>query len=75
MAEDTTAPPEFDPDTLREKYRLERDKRIRRDGNAQYVEVAGRFAGYLHDPYTEESPAPPWPTTSGSPSSAAASPG
>ena len=32
----------FDPDALREKYRAERDKRLRADGNEQYVEVAGR---------------------------------
>ena len=31
----------FDPDALREKYRLERDKRIRPDGNDQYIETAG----------------------------------
>ena len=31
----------FDPDALREKYRRERDKRVRTDGNAQYVEVTG----------------------------------
>lgn len=41
----------FDPDALREKYRHERDKRLRDDGNDQYVEVAGRFAHYLDDPY------------------------
>ena len=29
----------FDPDALREKYREERDKRLRKDGNAQYLEV------------------------------------
>jgi cation diffusion facilitator CzcD-associated flavoprotein CzcO len=45
--------PEFDPEALREKYQLERDKRIRPDGNAQYVEVAGSFESYLHDPYTD----------------------
>jgi cyclohexanone monooxygenase len=45
------AAPDFDAEALREKYRLERDKRIRSDGNAQYVEVAGPFADYLHDPY------------------------
>jgi cyclohexanone monooxygenase len=43
--------PDFDAEALRERYRLERDKRIRVDGNAQYVEVAGAFADYLHDPY------------------------
>ena len=43
----------FDPDALRERYRAEREKRIRSDGNAQYVEVAGSFADYLLDPHTE----------------------
>jgi cyclohexanone monooxygenase len=49
----TTTSPVFDPDALREKYRLERAKRIRADGNAQYVEIAGRFASYLEDPYVK----------------------
>ena len=43
----------FDPDELREKYRAERDKRLRPDGNEQYVEVTGQFAHYLDDPYVE----------------------
>ncbi len=43
----------FDPDQLRAKYREERDKRLRDDGNAQYVEVEGKFAHYLDDPYVE----------------------
>ena len=34
----------FDPDALREKYRKERDRRIRPDGNDQYLEVKGEFA-------------------------------
>ena len=41
----------FDPDALREKYRFERDKRLRSDANEQYIEVAGEFARYLGDPY------------------------
>ena len=41
----------FDPDALREKYRQERDKRLRADGNEQYQEVTGDFARYLDDPY------------------------
>ena len=41
----------FDPDALRERYREERDKRLRADGNEQYVEMAGEFARYLEDPY------------------------
>ncbi len=36
---------------LRSKYRLERDKRLRSDGNAQYIEPTGRFAHFLDDPY------------------------
>ncbi|MEM1229881.1 MAG: NAD(P)/FAD-dependent oxidoreductase [Pseudomonadota bacterium] len=43
----------FDPDTLREKYRAERDKRLRDDGNEQYVEVTGDFPRYLDDPYVD----------------------
>jgi len=50
---DQQAPPSFDPDALREKYRTERDRRLRDEGNEQYVEVAGSFARYLQDPYVE----------------------
>src|SRR5580693_2374632 len=53
----TTAPPPevpaIDVDALREKYRLERERRLRADGNAQYVEAAGQFAHYLDDPYAD----------------------
>jgi cyclohexanone monooxygenase len=48
----------FDPDGLRERYRRERDKRIRADGNDQYVDMAGDFAPYLDDPYTTADPRP-----------------
>jgi len=49
----TTAPadPAFDPAALRSKYREERDKRLRADGNGQYLEVAGEFAHFVDDPY------------------------
>jgi cyclohexanone monooxygenase len=43
----------FDPDALREKYRTERDKRLREEGNDQYVEVTGEFAHFVEDPYVE----------------------
>jgi len=43
----------FDPDALRARYREERDKRIRPDGNEQYVEVTGEFSNYVDDPYVE----------------------
>ena len=41
----------FDPEALRAKYRAERDKRLRADGNDQYVEVDGAFARFVDDPY------------------------
>jgi cyclohexanone monooxygenase len=41
----------FDPDALRARYRAERDKRLREDGNAQYRKIAGDFAHFLDDPY------------------------
>ena len=51
MAQDTaTAEPGFDPDALREKYRQERDKRLRTDGSQQYIEVTGQYAHYIEDP-------------------------
>ncbi|UTP37760.1 NAD(P)/FAD-dependent oxidoreductase [Phenylobacterium sp. LH3H17] len=43
----------FDPEALRAKYRAERDKRLRADGNQQYQEIVGDFAHYLDDPYVE----------------------
>ncbi|MDY7105705.1 MAG: NAD(P)/FAD-dependent oxidoreductase [Actinomycetota bacterium] len=43
----------IDKDALRAKYLEERDKRLRADGAEQYIEVTGRFAHYVDDPYTE----------------------
>src|SRR4029077_15058138 len=40
-------------DTLRHRYAQERAKRLRPDGNDQYLELKGRFAHLLDDPYTE----------------------
>ena len=53
MADDAALDLGFDPNQLRDRYRAERDKRIRKDGNEQYVNVTGQFAHYLEDPYTE----------------------
>jgi cyclohexanone monooxygenase len=50
---DPTTNRAFDPDALREKYRQERDKRLRPDANDQYQEVVGQFAHYVEDPYVE----------------------
>ncbi|MGA8643322.1 flavin-containing monooxygenase [Candidatus Binatus sp.] len=44
---------DFDPEALRAKYREERDKRLRPDGNEQYVEVKGDFSRYVDDPYVD----------------------
>ena len=43
---------DFDPAVLKAKYLAERDRRLRQDGNEQYVEVAGDFSNYVDDPYT-----------------------
>ncbi len=45
--------PGFDPEALRERYRVERDRRLRPEANAQYVPTEGRFAEYLDDPYAD----------------------
>ena len=37
---------DFDPDALRAKYQAERDKRIRSDGNEQYLEATGAFSNF-----------------------------
>ena len=42
----------IDKEALRRKYREERDKRLRPDGNDQYLRLAGTLAHYLDDPYT-----------------------
>lgn len=44
---------DFDPDALREKYRTERDKRLRPEGDAQYVHVTAEFSNFVDDPYSE----------------------
>src|SRR5580658_4423077 len=43
----------FDPDALRARYREERDKRMRPDGNDQYIETEGDFSRYIDDPYVD----------------------
>jgi len=49
----------FDPKALKAKYRAERDKRVRADGNEQYIEMKGAFAHYLDDPYVAPVPRAP----------------
>ncbi len=53
MTDTATLAPDaaIDAQALRARYRAERDKRLRADGNEQYVEVKGDFTRYLDDPY------------------------
>ena len=44
---------EVDYEALRRRYAQERDKRLRPDGNDQYLQLTGQFGSYLDDPYTE----------------------
>ena len=46
-----TSPVDSNLDSLRERYRVEREKRLRTDGNEQYIEVEGKFSHYVEDPY------------------------
>jgi len=50
---------EIDRDALLRKYAIERDKRLRVDGNDQYIEPVGRFSHFLDDPYVEPEPRAP----------------
>jgi cation diffusion facilitator CzcD-associated flavoprotein CzcO len=43
----------FHPEAIRARYVEERDKRVRDDGNDQYVEVTADFSRYVDDPYVE----------------------
>src|SRR5215510_10995343 len=44
---------DFDPEALHARYIAERDRRLREDGTAQYVEVTAEFSHYIDDPYVE----------------------
>jgi cation diffusion facilitator CzcD-associated flavoprotein CzcO len=47
----TTTGHPIDREALHEKYRIERDKRLRADGATQYLEPTGRFADLAEDPW------------------------
>jgi cyclohexanone monooxygenase len=45
---------DFDPEALRAKYRRERDRRLREDGEDQYLEASAGLAHYAEDdPYAD----------------------
>ena len=49
----TDTPTDVDIPALRAKYRQEREKRLRKEGSQQYVELQDDFAGYYEtDPHT-----------------------
>ncbi|CUU54888.1 cyclohexanone monooxygenase [Parafrankia irregularis] len=55
-----TETPEVDQAALREKYLTERDKRLRPEGQKQYLEAEGAFEEFYEaDPYTPVVPRPP----------------
>jgi cation diffusion facilitator CzcD-associated flavoprotein CzcO len=53
MNDDLASALGFDPETLRAKYREERDKRLRDDGARQFAAPTGEFAHFADDPYAE----------------------
>ncbi len=56
----TPLPEEIDIPALREKYRQERNKRLRREGQNQYAEPVGEFASaYESDPHMPVKPRDP----------------
>ena len=52
MTATTAQSPQIDKAALLARYLEERDKRLRPDGNDQYLQITGRLAHYLEDPYT-----------------------
>ncbi len=44
---------ENDPQSLRSKYLAERDKRVRPEGDAQFISIEDEFASYEFDPYAD----------------------
>jgi len=56
LAETALEPDDFDPEALRQKYREERDRRLRPDGIAQYIETKDRFDRYKDDPWVSGDP-------------------
>lgn len=43
----------YDPEALRRKYLEERDKRLKKERDGQYIEAAGDYEDFVADPYVE----------------------
>jgi len=41
------------PEEIREKYRIEREKRLRADGTRQFKAITGEFADFDRDPFSD----------------------
>ena len=54
-----TTAPKIDKEALLAKYRAERDKRLRADGNDQYRRLEGGLSHYKDDPYMPVVPREP----------------
>ncbi len=54
MPETQSSTTTYNADELRKKYKEERDKRMRADGEAQYIDAEGEFASFDDDPYVQE---------------------
>lgn len=53
MGADNQPGASYDPEALHRKYLEERDKRLRKDKDAQYIEAAGEYQDFIADPYVE----------------------
>ncbi len=53
MTSDGTMLTQDERDAIHARYRAERDKRLRPDGNDQYLQPSGRFADLLDDPWCD----------------------
>src|SRR6201996_5604234 len=53
MTDQTTVNAKIDKQALLAKYLAERDKRLRTDGNAQYLRLEGQLSHYKRHPYAE----------------------
>ncbi|HYO71641.1 MAG TPA: monooxygenase, partial [Archangium sp.] len=53
MDTNTKGEASFSPEALKEKYRLEREKRLRPDANAQYRDLSGIDADFDKVPFVE----------------------
>jgi len=56
---DVAAGQAIDKEGLRQRYLEERDKRLRPDGNDQYIQIKGQLSHYIEDPYTPLADRPP----------------